>query len=107
MILSSTFVPSLGRPSPVTGFFLIFSTLAFTTFIKASLSSGSILLLPFITIAFKFFEPITAPTPDLPAARCLSLITQAIFTSFSPAGPIQATFAPFSPNSSISLSVVA
>ena len=44
-------------------------------------------------MALRFFEPITAPTPDRPAARPMSLITQAKRTRFSPAGPMQATLA--------------
>jgi len=43
---------------------------------------------PLTAIAFKFFEPITAPRPFLPAAR-LSLIIQAILLRRSPAGPMQ------------------
>src|SRR5260370_628917 len=45
---------------------------------------------PRTATAFRFFEPITAPTPDRPAARCLSLMMQAKRTRFSPAGPMQA-----------------
>ena len=43
------------------------------------------------TIAFNFFEPITAPKPHLPAARpCFpSCMILANFTKFSPATPIQ------------------
>ena len=50
-----------------------------------SLSETSIVLFPLSTIAFNFFEPITAPNPDLPAARPLSLITPDIKDKFSPA----------------------
>ncbi len=50
-------------------------------------------LVPLTITAFKFFEPITAPRPDLPAALSLSFIIAANNTSFSPAGPMQATFA--------------
>ena len=41
-------------------------------------------------IAFKFFEPITAPGPVRAACLPPSLVILANFTKFSPAGPIQA-----------------
>ena len=34
-------------------------------------------LVPRTAIAFRFFEPITAPTPERPAARCRSFTTAA------------------------------
>src|SRR2546425_10579113 len=43
---------------------------------------------PRTAIALTFFEPITAPTPERPAARDLSLMTQATRLRVSPAGPI-------------------
>ncbi len=48
---------------------------------------------PRTAIALRFFEPMTAPTPPLPAALCLSLIMELIRTCRSPAGPMQATLA--------------
>ena len=39
-------------------------------------------------LAFRFFAPITAPTPERAAARCLSFMIAAINARFSPAGPI-------------------
>jgi len=44
---------------------------------------------PLIAIAFKFFDPMTAPTPFLPAAL-ISLMIADILLKFSPAGPMQA-----------------
>ena len=46
---------------------------------------------PRTAMAFRFFEPITAPTPDRPAARNLSFTMAAKSTWFSPAGPMAAT----------------
>src|SRR5437879_8434226 len=43
---------------------------------------------PRTTMALTFFDPITAPTPERPAARDLSLMTQATRFKFSPAGPM-------------------
>ena len=57
-------------------------------------------------MALRFFEPITAPQPDPPAAHPLSQIMHAERTLFSPAGPIDATLIRSSPNfSRISFSV--
>ena len=106
MILSKTFVPNFGSPSPVIGFFLIISTLDLIASMNVALSITSILSEPLTTMAFRFLLPITAPTPVLPAALALSLIIAANLTSFSPAGPMQATLALLSPNSSNNMSVV-
>ncbi len=46
---------------------------------------------PRTAIAFRFFDPITAPTPERPAARCRSLTTAAYSTWFSPAPPMLET----------------
>ena len=46
---------------------------------------------PFITIPFRFLEPITAPIPVRPAALP-SVHIFANFTKFSPLCPIQRTF---------------
>jgi hypothetical protein len=45
-------------------------------------------LVPRTAIAFRFLLPITAPTPERPAARCRSFTTAANSTLFSPASPI-------------------
>ena len=42
-------------------------------------------------MALRFFDPITAPGPVRPAWRPPSLLMLANLTSFSPAGPMQAT----------------
>ena len=54
---------------------------------------------PRMATALRFLEPMTAPTPDRPAARCLSFMMQANRTRFSPAGPMQATRALGTPSS--------
>ena len=46
---------------------------------------------PSTATALSFFAPMTAPTPERPAARPLSFITQAVRARFSPPGPMQAT----------------
>jgi len=45
-------------------------------------------LVPRTATAFRFFEPITAPTPERPAARCRSLTMAENSTLFSPARPM-------------------
>ena len=47
--------------------------------------------LPWTATALSFLEPMTAPSPERPAARPLLFITEAMRASFSPAGPMQAT----------------
>ena len=47
--------------------------------------------LPRTATALRFLEPMTAPTPERAAARCLSLMIAAMRARFSPAGPMQAT----------------
>src|SRR6056297_1057740 len=49
---------------------------------------------PLTVIALRFLEPITAPTPDLPAALSSSFIIAAILLRFSPPGPIVRTLVP-------------
>ncbi len=66
---------------------------------------------PLTAMALRFFDPMTAPPPSLPQARpypglSASLMMQAILTSFSPAGPMQATFIPGFPISFLMASVV-
>src|SRR5690554_1205159 len=46
---------------------------------------------PLTAIALSFLDPITAPPPPLPGARCPSLIGQERSESLSPAGPIAET----------------
>ena len=69
-------------------------TLSAFTFLTNSESATSTFLLPLTTTAFTFLEPITAPTPPLPAALSTSFIIAAIGDNFSPAGPIHITFVP-------------
>jgi hypothetical protein len=91
MTFISTWVPKAGRPSPVTAF-------SASTFLPAAVACmnafGSLTLTPSVprmATAFRFLDPITVPTPERPAARCMSLTTQAYFTPFSPETPIEAT----------------
>jgi hypothetical protein len=60
---------------------------------SSALSRTATASFPLTTTAFKFLEPITAPTPARPAARPLSFMIDENKTRFSPAGPIQATLA--------------
>jgi hypothetical protein len=53
--------------------------------------------LPATAIAFRFFDPITAPAPPRPWASFASFITAAYRTRCSPAGPIPAVRSCFSP----------
>ena len=46
---------------------------------------------PRTAIALRFFDPITAPTPERPAARCRSFTMPANSTPFSPARPMDDT----------------
>ncbi len=46
---------------------------------------------PSTTIAFRFFEPITAPGPPRPSERVPSFMMAANRTRFSPAGPMHST----------------
>ena len=48
-------------------------------------------LRPLTAMAFRFFDPITAPVPVRPACLPPSLAMLANLTPFSPAGPMQAT----------------
>ena len=48
---------------------------------------------PRTTMALSCLEPMTAPTPERPAARPMSFITALILTRFSPAGPMHMTLA--------------
>ena len=50
--------------------------------------------LPLTTTALSFLEPMTAPTPERPAARPLSFMMQEMRESFSPACPMDATCVP-------------
>jgi hypothetical protein len=70
-----------------------------TAFMKAAGSATRTPPVPRTAMALRFFEPITAPTPLRPAARCLSFMMQAKRTSFSPPGPMQATRRPGIPSS--------
>jgi hypothetical protein len=54
---------------------------------------------PAAATAFRFFEPMSAPMPQRPAARPSSFMTAANGRPFSPAEPMQATLTFSSPNS--------
>ena len=72
------------------GFSACSSLIFFDILSIASLSATGTLTSPETAIAFKFFEPITAPVPPLPAVRVSDTIALKS-TCFSPAGPINAT----------------
>ncbi len=83
------FVPWSCRPLP---FPFITSLTAFLARLFSRSSSAIVIFcVPRTATAFRFLDPITAPSPHLPAARCKSLITHANLTKFSPPGPIAAT----------------
>ena len=63
-----------------------------TTSMKRSGSSTRTPTVPCTATALRFLEPITAPTPERPAARWRSLMMHAKRTPRSPATPIEATF---------------
>ena len=65
-----------------------------TAFMNAAGSATRTPPVPRTAMALRFFEPMTAPTPLRPAARCLSFMMQAKRTSFSPPGPMHATRKP-------------
>ena len=89
MTLTSAAVPIFGNEIRVMGTTFILSIATLTNFFSSSGSFTSVFLEPpFTTIAFSFFDPITAPTPPLPKARSASFIMEEILTKFSPAGPI-------------------
>jgi len=88
----NTWVPYLGRPWPVTALSASTFFAAVVACTKAPKSRiPATPLVPRIATAFRFFDPITAPTPERPAARCRSLTMQANSTWFSPATPIEDT----------------
>ncbi|KAF5046760.1 hypothetical protein SDC9_60322 [bioreactor metagenome] len=91
MMLTRTAEPYVGRPWPVTPFSLILAIDFENASFSIAASFTLTLPVPLTTMALRFLEPITAPTPDLPAARPLSFIMPDIFERFSPAGPIVAT----------------
>ena len=88
--LISTWVPYVGRPWPVTAFSArIFFFSKVTRMNSLGLAMLPTPIVPRTAIAFRFLLPITAPTPERPAARCRSLTTAAYNTWFSPASPIE------------------
>ena len=106
MMLTSTAVPYAARPSPVTGCstsLLFISHMADMNFCGSAMGTPPV---PRTAMALRFFEPMTAPTPDRPAARCRSLTMAAKRTRFSPAGPIQVTTVSCCPDSSRTISSV-
>lgn len=52
-------------------------------------------------MAFSRFDHIAAPTPPRPSARVPSFMMEEIKTSFSPAGPMQATLRPTPPSAAV------
>ncbi|MPM94275.1 hypothetical protein SDC9_141421 [bioreactor metagenome] len=92
-MFTRTFVPKAGSPPLVTAFSLSSFLLALTAARNLSLSPILTPLVPLTTIALRFLEPITAPTPLRPAALWSSFMMLAKRTLFSPAGPIHATLA--------------
>ena len=64
-------------------------------------SATSMGVLPLAARAFRFLDPITAPTPEPPAAFALSVMMHAERTRFSPAGPMPETRTSLSPCSSL------
>ena len=106
IMLTRTAVPYFGRPSPVMEFSLSFLIFSFTTSRNFVSFATFTFCDPLTTTALRFFDPMTAPTPLLPAALCSLFIMLANLTSFSPAGPIHATCALGSPNSSSNIFVV-
>ncbi len=87
-----TCVPYLGSPCPVTAFSASTFLAATVAFMNAA---GSLTLptplVPRTAMALRFFEPITVPTPERPAARCRSFTTAAYRQPVSPAGPMPET----------------
>ena len=73
-----TWVPYLGSPWPVTALsarICFFSAVTLRNSGKSRIPERP--LVPRMATALRFFEPITAPTPERPAARCRSLTTAA------------------------------
>ena len=93
-------MPCVGSPSPVIAFSARISLATFEVFINAIGSLTFTPTVPRTTMALRFFDPITAPTPDRPAARSISFTTAAYRTPFSPARPIEATRTSLSPRRS-------
>jgi hypothetical protein len=92
MTFISTCVPNFGNPCPVTALSASTFFAARVAFMKAAGSRTlPTPLVPRTAIAFRFLAPITAPTPERPAARCRSLITPAKRQPASPARPIEET----------------
>ncbi len=61
--------------------------------------AGCGMVAPFTATHFRFFDPITAPSPPRPAALRRSVMMQAIAARFSPAAPMVAVRTRFSPRS--------
>ena len=73
-IFTRTSVPYLRSPSPPTAFCLIFVLAFSVAFLNASLSFTCTAPVPRTATALRFFDPITEPTPVLPAARLHSFM---------------------------------
>src|SRR3972149_3764895 len=90
---TSTGVPYMGRPWLVTGEALSLPTASRQAALNSRGRATFTGRVPRATMAFTFLDPRAAPTPERPAARSLSFITQASRASFSPAGPVPRTLA--------------
>ena len=76
--------------STITSLAAILALTSTVSFFSASLSAGALVGAISTAIAFRFFDPITAPTPFLPKALDLLCIIDEKGIIFSPAGPIMA-----------------
>ena len=87
----NTWVPKAGKPCPVTAFS---ASTALPSLVAAMNASASWTLpippVPRTATAFRFFDAITVPTPERPAARCLSFMIAEYRQPCSAVRPIQA-----------------
>ena len=82
-----------------TGWSLRIARTALAASLTVASSATSTRLVPRTATALSFLEPITAPEPPRPAARCSSFMMQASGICISPAWPMQETFIFSSPSS--------
>ena len=99
-------VPYTRSPSPVIGDSFSFFLAAQVACIIALGEATATPPVPRTAMALRFLEPMTAPTPLRPAARCLSFMIDAKRTRFSPAGPMHETMASWTPVSALMVSSV-
>ena len=91
MTFINTWVPKVGNPCPVTAFSASTALPAWVDAMNAAaLCTLPIPWVPRTATAFKYFDAITVPTPERPAARCLSFIIAAYRQPASAVRPIQA-----------------